>query len=178
MEQMPADVAGMLLREIFLIDLKGEHATTARIISAIPGEKADYHPDPAARSAIELAWHIASSEMMFMDAVIKGSFDFSGLGRSESVATPEDVTRWYKEGFGSRVEKLNQVPDEQLAREVDFRGVLKIPAVMYLNVLLHHSIHHRGQLSTYLRPMGAKVPVIYGESYDSKQAKIAAQQTA
>jgi uncharacterized damage-inducible protein DinB len=49
---------------------------------------------------------------------------------------------------------------------------------MYLNVLLHHSIHHRGQLSTYLRPAGAKVPAIYGESYDSKQAKAAAQQTA
>jgi uncharacterized damage-inducible protein DinB len=51
-----------------------------------------------------------------------------------------------------------------------------MPAVMYLNFLLHHSIHHRGQLSMYLRPMGAKVPAIYGESYDSAEARKAAQQ--
>ena len=49
---------------------------------------------------------------------------------------------------------------------------------MYLNVLLQHTIHHRGQLSTYLRPMGAKVPSIYGESYDATQARKAAGQKA
>jgi uncharacterized damage-inducible protein DinB len=52
------------------------------------------------------------------------------------------------------------------------------PAVMYLNLLMHHSVHHRGQLSMYLRPMGAKVPSIYGESYDAAQARKAAQQSA
>jgi len=39
---------------------------------------------------------------------------------------------------------------------------------------MHHSIHHRGQLSMYLRPMGAQVPSIYGESYDTARAKAAA----
>ena len=63
-------------------------------------------------------------------------------------------------------------------RRVDFRGMFQRPAVMYLNFLLHHSIHHRGQLSTYLRPMGAKVPAMYGESYDSAEARKAAQQAA
>jgi uncharacterized damage-inducible protein DinB len=45
---------------------------------------------------------------------------------------------------------------------------------MYLQFLMNHSIHHRGQLSVYLRPMGAKVPSIYGESYDDAQARKAA----
>jgi uncharacterized damage-inducible protein DinB len=49
---------------------------------------------------------------------------------------------------------------------------------MYLNFVLHHSIHHRGQLSVYLRPAGGKVPAIYGESYDSAEARKAAQTTA
>lgn len=61
---------------------------------------------------------------------------------------------------------------------VDFRGMFQQPAVLYLHLLMHHSIHHRGQLSTYLRPMGAKVPSIYGESYDAAQARMAAQQSA
>jgi uncharacterized damage-inducible protein DinB len=54
-----------------------------------------------------------------------------------------------------------------------------LPAVMYLGFILHHSVHHRGQLSMYLRPMGARVPAMYGESYDSAEArKAAAQHTA
>ena len=57
---------------------------------------------------------------------------------------------------------------------VDFRGMFQLPAVAFLMVGLHHTIHHRGQLSAYLRSMGAKVPAIYGESYDSAAAKSSA----
>ena len=61
---------------------------------------------------------------------------------------------------------------------VDFRGMFQLPAVNYLGFILHHTVHHRGQLSMYLRPMGAKVPSIYGESYDAAEARKAAQQSA
>ncbi len=57
---------------------------------------------------------------------------------------------------------------------LDFRGLFQSPAVTFLQISQNHTIHHRGQLSTYLRPMGAKVPVIYGESYDSAQERAAA----
>jgi len=56
---------------------------------------------------------------------------------------------------------------------IDFRGMFQLPAVAYLTFSLNHTIHHRGQLSTYLRAMGGKVPAIYGESYDSALAKAA-----
>ena len=74
--------------------------------------------------------------------------------------------------------RLPKLSGEQLAKIVDFRGVFQMPAVAYLNFSLHHTIHHRGQLSTYLRAMGGKVPAIYGESYDSAEAKKVAQATA
>jgi uncharacterized damage-inducible protein DinB len=54
---------------------------------------------------------------------------------------------------------------EQLAKEIKFY-MFNLPAVSYLNFAQVHSIHHRGQLSVYLRPMGAKVPSIYGGSAD------------
>jgi uncharacterized damage-inducible protein DinB len=56
--------------------------------------------------------------------------------------------------------------------------MIQQPAVLFLQFGLVHTIHHRGQLSTYLRPMGSKVPAIYGESYDSALAKKAAQAQA
>ena len=45
-------------------------------------------------------------------------------------------------------------------------GAFNFPAVIYLSFLIRHQVHHRGQLSVYLRPMGAKVPAIYGGSFD------------
>jgi uncharacterized damage-inducible protein DinB len=62
-----------------------------------------------------------------------------------------------------------------MTKVLDFRGMFQTPAVLFFQMAISHSIHHRGQLSVYLRPMGGKVPAIYGESYDSAEAKKAAQ---
>jgi uncharacterized damage-inducible protein DinB len=43
-----------------------------------------------------------------------------------------------------------------------------MPGIVYLSLIIKHSVHHRGQLSTYLRPMGGKVPGIYGPSADTQ----------
>jgi uncharacterized damage-inducible protein DinB len=53
-----------------------------------------------------------------------------------------------------------------MAKEVDFFGVVKMPAAALLSVAMNHGVHHRGQLAAYLRPMGSKVPSIYGGSAD------------
>ena len=116
--------------------------------------------------------------MRFMDAVLAGEFDFSPNPRLDSIKNGADLNAWYIDNFAPRFEKLTKLTNEQLLKIVDFRGMFQLPAVMYLNFVLHHSIHHRGQLSMYLRPMGAKVPAIYGESYDSAAARKAAQQSA
>ena len=109
-----------------------------------------------------------------MEAVAAGGFDFSPRPRPDAIKTSADLTAWYAENFAPRVEALTKLSAEQLLKIVDFRGMFQRPAVTFLMMGLHHTIHHRGQLSSYLRSMGAKVPAIYGESYDSAQAKKAA----
>jgi uncharacterized damage-inducible protein DinB len=175
---MQTDQAGFLLHGVYLPGLANEHRITKSVIDAIPADKADYRPDAISKSALELAWHIVATEMRFMDAVAAGAFDLSPNPRPDSVKTPADLSAWYTNHFGQRFEKLKTLPAEDLLRIVDFRGFFQLPAVMYLGFLLHHSVHHRGQLSMYLRPMGARVPAIYGESYDSAVARKAAQQSA
>jgi uncharacterized damage-inducible protein DinB len=64
------------------------------------------------------------------------------------------------------VAKLKALPAENLTQTIKAFGVFELPAVMYLNFMLMHMAHHRGQLSSYLRPMGSKVPSIYGGSAD------------
>ena len=105
---------------------------------------------------MELAWHIAATEMRFLDAVAAGGFDFTPMPRPESIRNSAGLVAWYTPNFASHLDKLSKLSNEQLLKVVDFRGVFQLPAVMYLNFVLHHTVHHRGQLSTYLRPMGAK----------------------
>ena len=175
MQQIQPDQAEFLLQGVYLPGLKNEHRITKSVIEAIPPDKGDYRPDAVSKSALDLAWHIVATEMRFMDALAAGEFDFSPRPRPDTVKNSGDLIRWYMENFEPRFEKLKTLSKEQLLKIVDFRGMFQLPAVRYLDFVLHHSIHHRGQLSMYLRPMGAKVPAIYGESYDSAEARKAAQ---
>jgi uncharacterized damage-inducible protein DinB len=169
------DQATLILTATGLPSLNAEHPVTKRVIAAIPAEKAAYRPDNIVRSAIDLAWHIVASETRFLEAVASGVFDFSGAARPESIRTPADVVDWYSERFAKDTDRLKQITGDQLIKIIDFRGLFQFPAVVYVQLGLNHSIHHRGQLSMYLRPMGAKVPSIYGESYDAREAREKAQ---
>jgi uncharacterized damage-inducible protein DinB len=171
MSTLTPDQAKLILTATALPSLGAEHAVTKKVIAAIPAEKADYRPDGILRSAIDLAWHIVASEVRFLEAVASGAFDFSGGARPESIRTPADVVEWYSERFAKDVDRLRQASGDQLVKVIDFRGLFQWPAVLFVQLGLSHSIHHRGQLSTYLRPMGAKVPSIYGESYDAREAR-------
>jgi uncharacterized damage-inducible protein DinB len=175
MSQIQPEQAGFLLHDVYLPGLKSEHRITKSMIEAIPLDKGEFRPDGISKTALDLAWHLAVAEMRFMEAVAAGEFDLSPRPRPDSIKNSGELTGWYTDNFESHFEKLTKLSNEQLLKIVDFRGMFQQPAVMYLNFLLHHSIHHRGQLSMYLRPMGAKVPAIYGESYDTAEARKAAQ---
>jgi uncharacterized damage-inducible protein DinB len=154
--------------------LKKEFATTKKVIEAIPQDKGDYRPEPVAKSALELAWHIVASEHRFLGGVASGVFDFTPNHRPEAVRTAADIAKWYEESFAKNLARIEAMTGAELAKEMDFRGMFQQPAVMFLTLSINHSVHHRGQLSVYLRPMGGKVPAIYGESYDSAEARKAA----
>jgi uncharacterized damage-inducible protein DinB len=154
--------------------IEKEHQTTRKVIEAIPLNNGDYRPEPVAKTALELAWHIAAAEHRFYSGVAAGEFDFTPRHRPENVKNSADIGKVYGDLFAQDLEALQKMTGEQLAKPIDFRGMFQMPAVGFLDLGLRHSIHHRGQLSVYLRPAGGKVPAIYGESYDSAEAKKAA----
>ena len=178
MPEMQPEQASFLLHAVYLPGLRNEHRLTKSVIEAIPLDKGGFRPDEISKTALELAWHIAATETRFMDAVLTGEFDLSSKPRPDGIDNSHALAGWYTANFVPRLEALTKLSNEQLLRIVDFRGMFQLPAVMYLGFVLHHTVHHRGQLSMYLRPMGAKVPAIYGESYDSAAARKAAQQSA
>lgn len=166
----------IFLRELNLPAIKREHDITKRVIEAIPLDKGDYRPDAVTKTALELAWHIVAAEHRFLNGISAGEFDFTPINRTESISNSAAISRWFDESFAASIAKIEKLGGEQLAKIVDFRGMFQLPAVAYLMFTSNHTIHHRGQLSMYLRPMGAKVPSIYGESYDAAQERMAKEQ--
>ena len=171
MRDMTPDQAAFLL-QTYLGTLKVESRTTKNVLQAVPADRADYRPDPVSKSAIELVRHIAAADIRFLDVVRAGAFT-AGPGIPEGIGTPAEIATWYETTYAEAFEALAKATPDQLLKVVDFRGLFQRPAVMFLASGLSHTIHHRGQLSSYLRSMGAKVPAIYGESYDSAAAKSA-----
>lgn len=177
MTPLTAEQAKLILTTVGLPSLKVEHPVTQRVIAAIPPDQVDYRPDEIVKSAIDLAWHIVTAENRFLESVINGAFDLTPVPRPDTIRTADAVNRWYTERFEKNVARLAELTGEQLTKTINFRGIFQFPAVIYVQLALNHSIHHRGQLSMYLRPMGAKVPSIYGESYDARISREAAQAT-
>jgi uncharacterized damage-inducible protein DinB len=169
MMQLTPDQA-LLVLQYQLGGLKRESRTTASVLRAVPADRADYRPDPHAKTAMELVRHIAIAENRFLETVTLGRFD-PAVEIPAGVATPSDVAGWYEERFARNFEGLTRATPDQLLKPVDFRGMFTWPALNFITLGLHHTIHHRGQLSSYLRPMGAAVPAIYGDSYDTARAR-------
>ncbi|HUO24972.1 MAG TPA: DinB family protein [Candidatus Aquilonibacter sp.] len=153
-------------RAIMLDGATRELETTKKVIAAIPDAKSDYKPDPNARSAWELAWHIANSDVQFLDGIADMKFDMETPEPADKPKSVSELLEWYESNFKRGAARVGEMSAEQLLTPVDFFGVCTLPSVFYLGFLNNHCIHHRGALVTYLRPMGAKVPSVYGGSYD------------
>jgi uncharacterized damage-inducible protein DinB len=172
--ELTAEQAYMLVQSVLLGTLKNESRTTKSVLAAVPNANLDYRPDSCGKTAIELVRHIAVSENRFLECVASGIYDMASPALPDNVTAPADIATWYEQNFARNFEAVSKLSSEQLIKMVDFRGMFQRPAYFFLQLCLVHSVHHRGQLSTYLRPMGSTVPAIYGESYDSAAAKKAA----
>jgi len=143
-----------------------ESKTTKRVIGAVPNDQGGYSPDPKSMKAMDLAWHIVSAEIMLLDMAIVGG-DVAGLERAPGTDTVEGILAWYDANLPAALAKVRALSAEHLAKVCTvWGGSLSVPAVNFVTFALSHTNHHRGQLSAYLRPMGAKVPSIYGPSGD------------
>lgn len=144
-----------------------EIGTTTSVFAAVPADKLTYAPHPSSKTAIGLLRHITLEDEWLLQGVADGAFgpmpdDSDACG----IMTPQDAVARYKERIPKVLAELKALPAEAFTREVDFFGN-KMPAFVILSIVVRHSTHHRGQLSTYLRPMGGKVPSIYGPTADT-----------
>jgi uncharacterized damage-inducible protein DinB len=165
---MTADHA-KAIADYFAAIFDREGANTVKVLRAVPDERRDHKPDEKSRTAWELAKHVATADIWFLDSICDGCFTWDPDAEkrmASGFSTMNDVVEFYKQEFPKRIARLRTMPGEALAKEIDFFGVSKQPAIDFLGMANNHGIHHRGQLMSYLRAMGSKVPSIYGGSAD------------
>ena len=160
-----------------LANLQRESQITRKIFAALPDNQTGYRIHPKARTALELAWHIVVMETWFLDSIFQGQF-YAGVSSKvpPEITTASDVVAWYDEQFEPNFKKASKLSGEYFARPLSFLRKYDFPAVMYLQMILSYTIHHRGQFAAYLRAMGAQVPSIYGGSLDEPEEKSAEAQ--
>ena len=155
----------LTFRDMMMQGMSIETQTTRKVLAAVLDSGHDYRPDPKARTAKELAWHLAAEDVKFLDGIANLAFNTKA---GPAPATTAEIVKWYDANMPRAMARVQAMTAEQLLTPVPFFGMFNLPAALYLNFLYGHSVHHRGELAVYLRPMGSKVPSIYGPSADSE----------
>jgi uncharacterized damage-inducible protein DinB len=154
-----------------LMEYEQESATTRRLLERVPNEKMDWRPHPKARSLGELAHHIAVSQRRVPAAVQTATYD---LGSGGDGAVPENaagIVAAFDANVAEAKRLLGEMSDADLMSgwegQVGGRTVFSAPKIGVIRgILLNHTYHHRGQLSTYLRQLGVALPSVYGPTAD------------
>lgn len=157
------------VRQTFLAAFRREHATTVKVLHAFPAEQSELRPSTRSNSARQLAWTFVIEERLMIRALA----GVPALGPDAFPASPdtwEEILADLDASAAEVVRLLETSDDGVMSGTVQFfvapKQVGDIPTVDFLWFMLHDQIHHRGQLSVYLRIAGAKVPSIYGPSGD------------
>ncbi len=138
-----------------------ESETTRKVLARIP-EGSDSKPDPRSRTAKEIAWQIVCEEKMIIDALEQGKAEWAP---PPTPATMKEVLSAYETQSATMPGRWNALPSANWQGDMEFFGSKRASGPMAWSFLFD-IVHHRGQISTYLRPMGSTVPQIYGPSGD------------
>ena len=156
----------MNTREYLAQCFKAEKPKFVKVLKAVPPDKTAYRPHPRSSSAGDLVWLLADELHDACELVDHSEVNYvqkpaPSLG--ESIAA-------YERNAGELEKRLATLDDAAWGKKVKFlvNGNVAWESTLgeMLFGFLFDAIHHRGQLSAYLRPMGAKVPSIYGPSAD------------
>ena len=162
-------------REFFIRRWEQEYPGFKRVIRALPHDQLAYRPHPRSRSAGELVAFLVSTEQSCIDLAMSKQSSYNTSMRwhpSDRSATLEEMITAYELHHRTLAVKLNGLDDAAWNHQAWMvRGeqeiLLKDTVGGLMWLALFDSVHHRGQLSTYICPMGGTVPSIYGPSADS-----------
>ncbi len=155
----------MTLRDFYLKRAKAEFPVFLKVLRALPADLS-YKPHDSSPSAEQLVWTVTYELKALIDAVETGKCEW------ETIKPPsrDEMIGMFEKWSSELLDKVAALDDGSQQRNAQFlyQGtvVMEKPTMEFIWDFMFDAIHHRGQLSAYLRPMGGKVPSIYGPSAD------------
>ena len=164
----------MRMIDPLIMEFDREAATTRKVLSRVPGDRFAWKPHEKSYSLGLLAQHLATIPHWIGGSLLSGGFDLAAAGADVKLKEPASAEALLATFDGSvRTAKaaMAELDDTKAMGSWAFRMgdkvLMEMPRIALVrNILLNHSIHHRGQLSVYLRLLNVPVPSIYGPSAD------------
>ena len=162
----------MNLSESLVPELRIEAATTRKMLERIPPESLGWRPHDRSRSLGEVAAHVANLPGLFLATLLDDEFDRHSY--TAATDTVPEILATFDRNVARAQEGLGVLSDEQLLGSWRYRDgdhtVFELPRLVVVRTTaLNHLIHHRGQLSVYLRMLNVPLPSVYGPTADEAQ---------
>lgn len=158
----------MTLREFYLERRKAELPVFLKVLKALPADQMHYKPHERSPSAEQIAWTLTSELRSCLEVVKENRAEW----KSDPAPPLPEMIVLFEKWSNELIESVAAMSDEAWNRAAKFyssgRMVSEQPVERFLWMIHFDAIHHRGQLTTYLRPMGSRVPAIYGPSADER----------
>jgi uncharacterized damage-inducible protein DinB len=161
-----------MLNKSIIAELTHEASQTKRMLEKVPFNEPAWKPHDKSMHLVHLASHIAHIPKWISVILSGNEFDFTKEKfRRDDATSSEELMQYYQESLDGAVKSLEAATDEHLKETWSFRAGEKVfftlPRIVAIrNMALNHLIHHRGQLSVYLRLLDVPVPGMYGPSAD------------
>lgn len=154
-----------------LKELEAEAVATRKCLEKIPGEKFDFKPHPTSMNLGYLSLLVAEIPLWIAQMVEKGEIDLAKFEHGD----PKDnkgLLQYYDENMNKARKALSNATDADMERTFHLKAngqtMFSEKTSEYIGPTINHWVHHRGQLTVYMRISELKVPAIYGPSGDDK----------
>ena len=164
----------MALNKALIAELKHEATNTRKMLERVPEDKFSWKPHEKSMTLQRIATHLAEIPTWVTNAVKNDELDFATWVRKPSaISNTKELVEHFDKTIAEAVETLENASDEVLHEKWTLRRgdhvIFEMPKVVAVrNLALNHSLHHRGQLSVYLRLLDIPVPGMYGPSADEQ----------
>jgi uncharacterized damage-inducible protein DinB len=158
----------MTRREFFVERRRAEAPIFLKVLQALPADQIEYQPHDRSPSARQVVWTMTKELRSCLDAVVHNRAEW----RADPAPPFPEMLRLFEEWSNELTDRVASMDEASWDRVAQFwyggRVVSEQPVGQFLWFIHFDAIHHRGQLSAYLRPMGGTVPAIYGPSADHR----------
>ncbi len=160
----------MNITDSFVAELQHEAATTRKMLERVPQDKLAWKPHEKSRTLGEVASHIAHLPGVFIANLAREEFDRNAY-QPGATASTADIVATFDRNVAAALATLPQLTAEQLLGTWRYkygeRVIFEMPRLAVLRAMaLNHLMHHRGQLSVYLRLLDVPLPPVYGPTAD------------